>query len=289
MVNWFSELSVELEVKSEHLIMELIDYREECRSRFLRESYPGPAGIKGFPDTKTCNAKSVDFLLTFLNDKYPDYKTNFAEQAKDQMLNGIPSYRLAITRNLRLEDYRRKAYWEKKLQAIDIVLLGWHLCCRRRLEGEDVVEAFYISKNAHFPQLRDAFWLRSTITGRTVYFGEFCLSQASLFGTFITHSTDKIVRPVHITIGYADVPGQTLKNFSVGGITGVERESGEVFHSQFQIFCHMGENELKMKAETFHEKAMRLVSSPAAKAALEAFSNVEVGSLRTPPNLFKEI
>jgi len=96
--NWLHVLSVELGKNEDELIEEMLQFRSECRNSLLRSTYPDPKTIREFIRRKSPYKGTVDFVLTFLDARYPNSATTVAAECVEKIKANTFDHKLFATR-----------------------------------------------------------------------------------------------------------------------------------------------------------------------------------------------
>lgn len=259
-MNWFTDLQRELSFETEEtFITSLKEFREDCSNTLLRKFYPTDQAMKRFQSRKSPSAKTIDFILTYLNDKHPNVETSFSEFAVDKLSSKIRQHKYYITRAIDLEDFRRKDYWAGKANILSKELFGWHHMCRKRLNDRIVEEVIYVFPNKNLGQVVDAYWYRITDNGPAFYAGNFYCAENSLMGTFVNKSTDKIMHPIHMVIGYRGDLNNRIK-ITTGFLNGATLSGKSVFHYPFAFVYHERPQGSVVSEQRFMDEAAKLIT-----------------------------
>lgn len=272
-MNWFTELQCELSFETEDtFINSLKEFREECSNSLLRKFYPTDQAMKAFKDRKSPSAKTVDFMLTYLNDRHADKETKFADYAVGKLASKVRQHKYHVTRAIDLEEFRRKDYWAEKSDILSKQLCGWHHICRKRLNDRLVSEVIYIFPSKTLRQVVDAYWYRITDSGPSFYAGNFYCAENSLMGTFVNKSTDKILHPIHMIIGYRGDLNNRIR-ITTGFLNGATLSGKSVFHYPFAFVDHDNfQAPVVTESRFMNDAARRIAAWPDAERHKALFS-----------------
>lgn len=284
-MRWFETLHSELGCSSNELKAKLIDFRERCRNSLLRASYPTANGIKKFSGTGTPSAKTIDFILSYLDEHHPDAKTEFQKLAVAKIAQNAKRHKLAITKILDIEKYRRSEYWKNKSDILRGQLFGWHYIFRKRLNGRHVSEIMYLFPNAKLTQVVDAYWYRHTNVRPEFYIGNFYCAESSLMGTFIQKSTDKLLHPVQVTAGYESDSNDNIK-LTTGFMTGASLEGESIFHYPFAFTGYGPADKVYVDDQKFMGKAAEKLTSDLIEDQKQKFGDMDFPQSVSKRNFF---
>lgn len=197
--------------------------------------YPTPTAIRGFNTRQQGKNKTLDLVLSFLDEEYPDKETTFAKVAVESIEKKQRKHKLFLTRMLDVEKFRRADYWSRKSKILNSELFGWYFLIRKTTRDKVELEALYLAQNSKLEQVVDGYWYRHTDRGPKACVGNFYCADSSLLGTFFRASSDKLFHPIHMTIGYRGNTSDKIQ-ITTGFLTGSKIEDASIFHYPFAIY-----------------------------------------------------
>ena len=275
-LNWLPLLSHELGTEEDELIHEMLAFRSECSNSLLRGTYPDPRTIREFGKRKSLYKGSVDFVLTFLDARYPSFATTIATECVGKIAANTNDHKLFATRMLDVENYRRSAYWKDKFGVLSKNIFGWYYVSRKTTRGQFEREVLFLSANKALTQVVDGYWLRQTDSGTKTCLGNFFAAESSLIGTFVRASSDSLIHPIHMTIGYS-ATGKNPIEITTGFLSGSKVEDGSIFHYPFAIFGHERSDENFQDHREFEKLALAHLTDTDNSSLFEAIEKMVEG------------
>lgn len=201
--HWFDWLQQDLSLTERELTRQLVEYRERASDSARRAAYPHRRTIQNFANTRSIRARTLDFILSFISDVYPDRSTRFKEEAAGKIQKNVRSHRMVAVETLDREAYIRSDYWKIQNENLYTPILGWHYIVRIRDGKEVVADVMYIGRSEKSLPALDAYWMRTSYTGSEIYRGNLFPSDSALMGTFLSQEPERILKAININVTYS--------------------------------------------------------------------------------------
>jgi hypothetical protein len=253
-MSWLERLARELSARQKmavtaaDLIQQMSDFVASCGDPILRRSYP--RDIHHFDRTENPQPKTVDLVLSFMDDKYHDLTPPIIKQLVNRLSKAAGKQAGEVDKILRKERFRRsvrrksardksECFWSLNHRRVVEKYAGLYALIRLASDQKLRVELFSIIPRVSDPTTVTVFWqCRDKLR-----VGDLLVNSYRFSGLTVNKSTDKVVEPASLaflraprSLGEPDVEQKKPRLVMGGFVVGwKDNDPHHLFHSRFAL------------------------------------------------------